>query len=223
MKHINVVQYTPEWWRERLGKPTASQFHKIITPAGRKTGGPWYDYMFQLVYERIVKRQVNTTPVNYWMQRGRLLEPHAAKTFSKLTGQELFEAGVFFTDDMKIAASPDKLISERHAVELKCPAPWQHIQYTVRGPVDDYKAQMQGQMYVGEFDTVSFLSYNPGMPCIIHTVVRNEEYIKLMATLLREFTDELMEQEAKARVLGDYAAVEIEINAQTSSDNSMDD
>lgn len=222
MKHIECEQNSEKWLRARLGMPTASKFDKIITPAGNKTGAPWYDYMYQLVYERIVKKQFNTIPPTYWVQRGKFLEPYAEKTLEYLFKMELRKVGLLTTDDGKIGASPDRIVNSEWAIEIKCPAPWQHIQYSVRGPDKDYKAQIQGQMYVGEFKRVSFFSYNPGMPCFLHHIDRDDEYIEKLGKLLKEFVIELDDAEKKARALGDYYLQEIEIDVRDAPDYSVD-
>lgn len=216
MKHKLLVQNSEDWIRARLGKPTASKFDKIITLAGNKTGAPWYDYMYQLVYERIA--QCPPSPISspsYWMQRGSALEPEARRALEGILGRKLFRVGLVTTDDGKIGASPDCIVNWSWGVEIKCPSPWQHIQYSVRGPEKDYKAQIQGQMYVGEFDRMSFFSYNPGMPCCVHDVKRDEEYIKKMHKLLREFCAELDETEKQARALGDYYPAGVLFDGQT--------
>jgi hypothetical protein len=220
MKHILVPQNSEEWYRERLGKPTASKFDKIITPAGGKTREPWYDYMYQLVYERIVRKPMNIVPATYWTERGRLLEPAAAKEYVRITGHDVSLGGFILTDDRKVGCSPDRIVNEKHGVEIKCPAPWQHIQYICRGPEKDYKAQIQGQMYVAEFDRVDFFSYNPGMPCVVCTIYRDDEYIKIMSELLNQFTDELDKAEAKARSLGNYFKAEMDI--EPAAKNNLD-
>ena len=223
------MQNTEEWYRHRMGKPTASKFDKIITTAGRRAGAPRYEYMYQLVYERIYKRRISTMPGNYWTERGKLLEPHAARKFTEMTGLELMLVGFLTTDNGKIGASPDRIVNWKHAVQIKCPTPWNHIRYSVMGPEKDYKAQLQGEMYVGEFDRLDFFSYAPCMPCVIHTVYRDDEYLKAMHVILQEFADELDEAEKKARALGTYLELEVleEHNGKSEwpiqTDHSMDE
>lgn len=207
MKHIVCVQNTEEWFRERLGKPTASSFDKIV----KKDCGlssQRFDYMYRLIWERIYKKQANIIPPNYWMARGKALEPIARVALSKALDQKISSIGLLTTDDGRIASSPDGIVDWSHAVEIKCPKPWQHIQYSVLGPGADYLMQIQGHMYVGEFEQVSFFSFCPGMPCVVHTIKRNKGIIDKLAAILPLFADEVDKHEKKARELGNYYDVE---------------
>ena len=48
-------QYSDDWFRLRLGIPTASQFHNIVTPLGRPTDNrERRKYMLRLVAERLL-------------------------------------------------------------------------------------------------------------------------------------------------------------------------
>lgn len=204
MKPVNVLQNSEEWFKARLGKPTASSFDKIITAAGNPSA-QWHDYLFRLLFERITKKTFNK-PLGYWPARGRALEPFAAIEYERLTGNETLLGGFILTDDGKIGCSPDRIIMGEldHALEIKVPTPWQHMQYTLLGPGNAYRAQLQGQMYVGEFRKVSFFSYNPGMPCVVHTVRRDGDYIKKMHELLNKFVRQLDKAEKLALKLGPY-------------------
>lgn len=214
MKHIECTQNSEEWYRARLGKPTASEFNKII----KKDCGlsaQRFDYMYRLIYERLYKKQSNIIKPTYWMQRGNALESVAAATFEGLMKVKLKRVGFLTTNDGRIGTSPDRIIDWKHAVEIKCPQPWQHIQYSVLGPEKDYLMQIQGHMYVGEFEKVSFFSFCPGMPCVVHTIKRNERIIQEMAKVLPLFADEIDKHEQAARELGNYYDIEEEYSFTT--------
>jgi hypothetical protein len=49
----DVTQYSEEYDRLRLGIPTSSNFHKIITPQGRPSK-QWREYACVLIAERIL-------------------------------------------------------------------------------------------------------------------------------------------------------------------------
>jgi hypothetical protein len=51
--HPNVAQYSEEYDRLKLGIPTSSHFHKVITPQG-KPSKQWREYACVLIAERIL-------------------------------------------------------------------------------------------------------------------------------------------------------------------------
>jgi hypothetical protein len=209
LKIINVEQNTPEWKAARLGIPTASSFDKIIT-AGGKMSSSRHDYMCKLIYERIFQRPCGDFQGTEWTERGHRLEPDAANMYRALADAEPFPIGFITTDNGRIGCSPDRVIWDNQrlnilrGVEIKCPMPWRHLQYTVLGLPREYFVQIQGQMLVAELDAVDFFSFCPGMPCLVHRVDRSASFIKEMSNLLDRFCDELDETEAEARSLGEY-------------------
>ena len=108
------------------------------------------------------------------------------------------------TDDGRLACSPDRIVDWSHAVEIKCPAPWTHIQYSVLGPQTEYYMQIHGLLYVGEFERISFFSFCPGMPCVVHEIKRDKKMLRALGEVLPLFCDELDKHEKAARELGTY-------------------
>jgi hypothetical protein len=204
-----------------LGKPTASEFHRILTSTG-KLSEQRYSYMYELIYERIFLKRLNKMKQTFWMARGKYLEPRARFEFQRITGKAVQEVGLLLTDDGRIGASPDGILDWSHSVEIKCPAPWKHMQYAVMGPGADYHVQMQGQMYVGGFDCISFFSYCPGMPLHVHHIWPIEKIQSAMKEVMPRFVDELDEHEARARKLGEYDFEEIGIGEELETDNPLD-
>ena len=56
--HHDVRQYSEEHDRLKLGIPTSSNFHKIITPQG-KPSKQWREYACVLIAERILQRKID--------------------------------------------------------------------------------------------------------------------------------------------------------------------
>lgn len=159
--------------------------------------------MYRLIWERLYLRPSNTIKT-YWMQRGNMLEPIAAEACAKKMGVKLQTVGLLTTDDRRIVCSPDRIVDWKHAVEIKCPQPWKHIEYSVMGPGSDYSQQIHGIMWVGGFERVSFFSFCPGMPNVVHEIKRDEKVMKVMSTILPLFADELDKHYVKALELGTY-------------------
>ena len=214
MKIHRIEQGTPDWKKVRIGIPTASWFHTIITPLGKSTDNrERKKYLYRLVAERILKQPMPDNFVNSWMERGNDLEEAAARELSKRLKVELLPGG-FVTDDKgRAGCSPDRLIGAkgREAAEIKVPSPWVHIGNMLDGPngggrdthtPDKYKAQVQGQIMIGGFSAVHFWSWNPGLPPVYVQTLPDERFIRNLDTLLGLFLEELDQTEDYVRRMG---------------------
>src|SRR5271169_3797256 len=64
-----VAQYSEEYDRLKIGIPTSSYFHKIITPQG-KPSKQWREYACVLIAERILQRLIGSSATKaYWKSR----------------------------------------------------------------------------------------------------------------------------------------------------------
>ena len=205
-----VEQGSLEWLTLRLGLPTASEFHKILTPGG-KLSAQARPYAIRLITEELLQRSLETLTGIEWMERGKELEPLAVKAYEFRQDIETEPVGFLTTDDGLIGCSPDRLVGDDGLLEIKCPAPHTHVGYMLDGPGKDYRPQVQGQLYVSERDWVDWLSYSPEMPMVVVRTERDEPYIRALAAELDAFLDmkaELMERvraagyfEERARIL----------------------
>ena len=73
--HHDVAQYSEKYDRLKLGIPTSSHFHKIITPQG-KPSKQWREYACVLIAERILQQKIEfyNSPA---MERGLIVEADA--------------------------------------------------------------------------------------------------------------------------------------------------
>jgi hypothetical protein len=195
-----------DWYRARLGIPTASMFHKIITPGG-KASEQARKYAYRLVAERLLKESMDDPLHVEWVERGKEMEPHAYANFEFLNNVKLERIGFVTTDNGMLGCSPDALVVGRsQAVEIKCPAPWTHLGRLLDGMDTEYRPQVQGQLLVGEFEAVTFYSYHDRMPPFAQTTFPDRSYQKIMLPLLKNFVELLDMMTARARSLGAYAA-----------------
>ena len=204
-----VDPYTRPWWHLRLGVPTASQFHRIVTNTG-KPSAQARGYMYELIAERLLRETyVGLRARGPWVEHGAMHEKDAIDLFQKTHRLVLKNVGFVTTNDGRIGASPDCLVEGSvEAVEIKCPAPWTQIGYLLDGPGDDYRPQVQGQLLVGEWDIIHCFTYHPRMPsCYIRTK-RDPAFMGVMADLLDRFCDKLDQETERARALGGYIPLE---------------
>jgi hypothetical protein len=203
MRFHNCAQRSEEWDRLRRGIPTASCFDKIVTPGGKK-GKPkpssqWRHYACHLLAERILGRNVDsyTSP---WMERGIELEDDAMAWYEYEKDIDTQAIGFITTDDGKIGCSPDRIAGTDGLVELKCPAPATMIEYHLfiagfeefaGGIEQDYRPQIQGQLYVSERQWCDIIAWHPELPRTVIRVERDEEFIEFLAEQLSDFNNYL--------------------------------
>src|SRR6478609_9609842 len=75
MKIHDVAQRSPEWHALRLGKPTASEFHKIITPKTGKLSAQARKFACRLIAERLLNEPLDLLDGIEAIERGKAMEP----------------------------------------------------------------------------------------------------------------------------------------------------
>ena len=190
-------QLSDEWFCERAGLPTASNFDKIVTSKGEPSKQA-KKYMYQLAGECITG-QKEESYTNSAMQRGIELEDEARSLYEIATGYSVETVGLCWKDDKKlVGASPDGLINDPEGVEgcleIKCPSMAVHVEYLLADKLPTaYFQQVHGQMYVTGALYCSFVSYYPGMKPLIYRVERDEEFMGKLESELDKFCNELKE------------------------------
>ena len=220
MIHHAIEQRSQEWFLMRLGKPTASEFHKIVTPKGelsKQASG----YMCSLLAELMLGKPLDTPQTEY-MLRGTELEDGAIAAYEMVTGCETDRGGFVTTDDGMIGCSPDRLCGKDGILEMKVPAPNTHVSYLLSS--EDFRqekrCQIQGELYVCEREWVDLVSYHPEMPPVIVRCKRDDAYIKTLSTALSEFVDTLLAARVKLETLyGPFPQIAI---AQPPPDDDLD-
>jgi putative phage-type endonuclease len=196
MKIIDCEQRSPDWFAARLGKVTASHFSDVMAK-GRGGGASKTreKYMMQLLAER-VSGSPEESYQNKWMEEGTEKEPDGRFLYEWITGTQVGQIGfVEFSED--VGCSPDGLVGEEGLLELKCPKLTTHLSYILKDALpSEYKAQVQGQMWVCERKWCDFVSYHPDckkQELFIHRVERDDAYITLLAAATATFLTELTE------------------------------
>jgi hypothetical protein len=209
MKLHRVEQGSVEWYRLRLGRPTSSNFHKIVTPKGEPSKQA-VKYLYRLVAERLLGETMDDE-IGFvkWVAMGREQEPYAVKQFEFVNEVELEPGGFVTTNDGRIGASPDRIFKgHKESLEIKSPAPWTQLQYLLEGPDDAYRAQTQGHLLVGdEFEAVHFYAYNARTPPYHNVILRDHAFQSALASAVSSFCDILDQQTERARALGAFAVV----------------
>lgn len=196
-----VQQGSREWLALRAGMPTASQFHRVITPKKGERSGQFDGFVNDMVAERFMGRPLASADMP-WMKEGSAREPEAAAYYAFTRDVELEVVGFCTTDDGKIGCSPDRVVGDKGLVELKNPLAHTHVGYLLgAGPEETYRVQLQGQLFVCEREWVDIISYYPGMPEAVARVERDEPFIEKLKALLYEAVEQVEErmEQLKAR------------------------
>ena len=186
--HMSLIQGTSAWTAARLGIPTASQFHRIVTGKGNPSRSA-EGYLFELLAERIT----GLPTVNFkssWMERGHELESEAVNYYEFQKDVETVPVGFITNAARTIGASPDRLVGPDGLLEIKCPKPSTHVGYLLRigDTYEDHGTQVQGQLSVSKRGWSDLLSYSPGMPPALIRVERDEPFIRAMRGYIESFS-----------------------------------
>jgi len=121
-----------DWLLERIGKFTASEFHKLMTyPDKIELQKGAITYCTEKAVESLTEF-LEENFVNSVMQWGLDHELDAVTEFEKKTGLKVHNTGInqeFLKLGNDIGGTPDGLIGKNSGIEIKCPKSTTHFQY----------------------------------------------------------------------------------------------
>ncbi|WP_332823216.1 lambda exonuclease family protein [Stutzerimonas kunmingensis] len=172
-----MSQRSPEWFAQRAGKFTGSRFADLmaVTKSGPSTSRR--NLLATLAVERLTGACVETYS-NAAMERGVALEEEARQAYEARIGDLCVE--VDFIDHPtlpNVGISPDGLVGDDGLVEIKCPASMaKHLDALRTGAhADEYRWQVQGQLWVTGRAWCDVASYDPRFPEHLRLAVRRVE------------------------------------------------
>ena len=187
----DVDQGSEAWVALRLGRPTASQFHRIITPKTLALSRQRHQYMAELIVERDTGRPYDTDSLG-WMGRGSEMEAEARRWYEFETGREVSQTGFVTLDNGTAGGSPDGLVMLDGLIEIKCRSARRHVEHLL-GSAGDFASvtQVQGLMWITGRAWCDVVGYCPGQPGIIERVERNDETIAAITLAVYDFCSDL--------------------------------
>ena len=205
MIRLDVQQGSPEWAHARLGIPTASEFSRILTPKTLRPSESAVGYHNELLAEWLLGEPLESGDDGF-MRRGHVLEEDAVRYYEFERGLDVDRVGFVLRDDRRSGCSPDGLVGVDGLLEIKCPSPAMHVGYLLEAPVDKYRLQVQGNVWIAERDWCDLLSYHPSLPPALVRCYRDDKVIKALAAVVEAFCDHLAEARARleARGLGPF-------------------
>lgn len=157
---VRTFENQEDWMSARQGKITGSRLKDIVVKRGTEEKKAFYEIIAERIAEPADDENV--------MERGHRLEEEAIMLFSKETGKAVdFTLMIWEQEDNKsIAISPDGVISDEEAVEVKCLNSASHIEAILTDTVpSDYQYQVLQYFIVNdELQTLYFVMYDPRMP-----------------------------------------------------------
>lgn len=175
-----IKQHSDEWFALR-GRPTASRFSDLVTPAGKPSASA-----SAYVAELAAAYYGNRKPFfeTDAMKNGTEREPAARDLYEIMTCNTVVQTGFVIERDEPFApgCSPDGLVGDDGGIEIKSPEPWTHMATIIDGRMPDkHKAQVQGFLFVTGRQWCDFVSYCPLFPAqhqiFIERHQRDEKYI----------------------------------------------
>lgn len=199
-----MPQYSREWWEVRRGVPTASEFHRVMTPKKMEYAAGARTYAIELVadfYDAHYGQRDGDRRTSNAMESGTQFEPESRRCYEFARDVKVEPVGFMLGgDEDRLGASPDGLVGSDGVLECKNPTPSKHLAWLIGGVVpEEHKAQVHGQLIVSGRAWCDFISYCPGLPPLI---VRTEpdEYTDTLRDHLAQFWADY--QTVKAEVLG---------------------
>lgn len=193
---INCEQGTEEWFRARMGIPTASEFSTVL--AKGRSGGESKTrrtYMLKLAGEILTGEPMDSF-TNVHMERGKEMEDEARRLYSFVEDADLYQVG--FIQNGPKGCSPDSLIGEKGMLEIKTALPHILIDRLLRDEFPpEHKAQCQGALWVAEREWIDIAVYWPKLPLFRKRAFRDDAYIADLSKAVDAFNDELQEVVAK--------------------------
>lgn len=198
MRIIDCIQGSEEWFQARAGIVTASEFKAVLS---KGQGITRKKYMYRLIAERLSGKPIINDFQSKAMEHGTETEERARWNYTLETGNDVDEVGfVKLNDD--VGCSPDGLTGAG-GVEIKCPDVHTHIEYLLNRTLpSQYKAQVQGCMWVCEKETWDFISYDyriEGKELLVIPVTRDDKYIANLDAEVNVFLEEMYELEIKLK------------------------
>lgn len=189
---IMVEQGSPEWFEQRLGRITASNFGALMTlPRSKKDreagliSQTTRSYLVKKVSEVLTGTSKEFSTAS--LQWGSAMEDEARKMYELERMVKVEQIGFAMLDSNPIiGGSPDGLVNDDGIIEVKCPDSDTFTGYLLGDSIiRPYMAQIQGNLWILNRFWCDFIVYDPrvikeDLRMKILRVERDDEYIKKM-------------------------------------------
>lgn len=182
-------QGSEDWFRARMGIPTASEFGTVLAHRAGSEGKMRRTYLHKLAGEIITGEPMERYG-NAHMDRGHEMEAEARSLYAFMSDADPTQIG-FLRNGQK-GCSPDSLIGDAGMLEIKTKLPHLLIDCILKDDFPaEHKAQCQGALWVAEREWVDIAVYWPRMPLFVKRAYRDEEYISKLSDAIDAFNADL--------------------------------
>ncbi len=200
----DIEQGHIDWFKLRMGIPTASELGNLLTPEFELRKGEMpKSFVYSKVAEAWSGRPLISTG-NWNTEQGQILEDEAIPWYALEYDKKIKQVGFITTDDGRFGCSPDGLIrsddcdSEHFkiinglgyecGIEIKSPAAHTHCKYLCMGVLPkEYVAQVYGSMFVTGFKKWIFVSYRRGFPALVLEIQRDDKAMNAIGAAVDAF------------------------------------
>lgn len=194
---IDCEQNSEEWFRVRLGLPTASNFSAILAEGGGKTRR---SYLLRLAAEAVTGEPAECYS-NPDMDRGHAMEPKARALYA--FSRDVAPRLVGFVRNGNMGASPDSLIGDDGLLEVKSNRADRLIDVLLKDEFPpQHKAQCQGALLVTERNWIDIACYWPGLPLFVKRAQPDKPYLAILRSEIDRFNDDLAAMVERIRKYG---------------------
>lgn len=168
--NIRVFETREGWLNGRLGKVTGSSLKETMNLRdGETKAGVWRAAAESIIGSAaIAEADLSSAQI---LERGHTLEPEAIKRFEKETGKKVKRGFILWEhdEDSRIAVSPDGMIGQTAAVEVKCLLSPKHTEALFNRKIPKntggYEEQAVQYFIVNEkLKTLYYVFYHPDFP-----------------------------------------------------------
>lgn len=182
----DLTQGSEEWHDQRRGIVTASVVGKLITPTLKVANNDTARAVTATLAAERITGWTEETAMTSDMWRGVESEPFAREIYSdNLAPVE--EVGFMVRDDWgyRIGFSPDGLVGDDGAIEIKAPRAKTHMNTILADEVPSYyMAQCQTGLLVSGRKWIDFVSYVGGMPLYVKRVLPDPAWAEAVVAVV---------------------------------------
>lgn len=186
---LDCDQGSPDWFKARMGIPTASAFQVVLSPRAGKEGVGRKTYLLKLAGELLTGEPMENYQ-NADMNRGKVMEDEARNMYALMHDVEPQRVG--FVRNGPKGASPDSLIDAHGGLEIKTEAPHLLLETLLKDEFPSkHRAQVQGNIWVTERGWWDIAIFWPKLPLFTKRIYRDDKYIADLSRAVDEFNEEL--------------------------------
>ena len=164
--HWDVVQGSDEWYDLRAWRWSASKAAVIM---GKLDADGLRDYIEDIAWGRVYGKLDKRGYKSSAMERGNDMEPETRAKYMLITDRIVRTCGLVVHSTLPhVCWSPDGLEGTKHGFEGKAPLHRAYMRTKKAGNIpSQYRWQVKFAMWVGELDTMDYVSDHPSAPMLI--------------------------------------------------------